>query len=734
MVSPLPEVPGSAGAFSAARRAELLRQLVGSAATVANAQLEGYVGRLADALLACSEQSGDGKEANLSFNAANLLRKNVYPFHFLASGRILALLQQAAAALEAPASGIAAADDGELTLVPYEEIENRVLLGNLCRPFDHQHAEALGALGRRLAVLCDRDELVPADNPFRPEVFVRALDQAWREFSPDTETHPLLLQVLRPDLFLDLAPLYKDLNQVLVAHGVLPELTRSYRIRKTLSSQDAAGKQPDPALLQQLQQLFAPTTAAAAGGTGAGAGGGASSGMGGMGAAGAGGMPNRQLFDYLAGLQKTLFERQLAGAAGDTSAADAPAGAALLGNIKHQTPPGAMSQVDENTIDLLASVFDVIFRDQHIPSEIKSLIGFLQVPVLKAALIDKDFFFDDAHPARRMIDVLARSSAGWDPARGHHDPLFQKLKRNVERVQREFDQQMSVFTDVVSDLESFIRADEAAAVDGLATPIKSALRQEKLGQASKAAKNEVALRIGTGEVVAFVETFLENRWVAVLTIAYSRADERPQAVSNALQTMDDLIWSVKPKITLEQRKELLAKLPGMLAALNKWLNLIEWDDSDRLQFFAELAECHASIVRAPVNLSPERQLEIALETAQKAAERRLEKQANAQPEPEPDEHVERLAQLHSGMWFEFMRDGTQKKVKLAWISPMRSLFIFTTRDRQESFSISDEDLAQAFRDQRATVVPLAGLVDRALTQALEGMVANDPVHAAAATG
>ena len=419
-----------------------------------------------------------------------------------------------------------------------------------------------------------------------------------------------------------------------------------------------------------------------------------------------------QLFDYLAGLQKAMFE----GHAGAT----AP-GPALLGKIKQQTPPGALSAVDGNTIDLLSTVFDVIFSDRHIAPEIKSLIGFLQVPVLKAALLDQDFFFDDTHPARRMIDVLAKSSAGWDPQDGARDPLFQALKRNVDRVQREFDQQMSVFSDVVSELEAFIRDDEAAAIGGLAAPIDSALRQEKLGQARRAAQTEVALRIGTGEVVAFVETFLENRWVPVLTIAYARAEAQPQAVSSALQTMDDLIWSVKPKITPEQRKELIAKLPSMLARLNKWLNLIEWEDSDRLQFFAELAECHASIVRAPVNLSPERQLELALEVAQKAAERRLEKQANAKPEPPPDEFVERLAQLQSGMWLEFAQpDGSRKKVKLAWVSPMRSLYIFTTRDRQESFSISDEDLAQALREQRASVVPLAGLVDRALTQALEG--------------
>jgi hypothetical protein len=288
---------------------------------------------------------------------------------------------------------------------------------------------------------------------------------------------------------------------------------------------------------------------------------------------------------------------------------------------------------------------------------------------------------------------------------------------------------------VVSELESFIRAEEQEAVSALAAPIQTALRQEKLGQATQAAKNEVALRIGSGEVVAFVETFLENRWVPVLTIAYSRAEQQPQAVNSALKTMDDLIWSVKPKITPEQRRELITKLPSMLATLNKWLNLIEWEDSDRLQFFAELAECHASIVRAPVNLSPQRQLQLALELAQQAAERRLEKQSRAEPEPEPDEYAAMLAQLQSGMWLEFAQaDGSGKKVKLAWVSPMRSLYIFTSSDRQESFSVSDEQLAQALREQRASILALSGMVDRALTQALETIGANDPAHAALAAG
>jgi hypothetical protein len=383
----------------------------------------------------------------------------------------------------------------------------------------------------------------------------------------------------------------------------------------------------------------------------------------------------------------------------------------------------------------LTTIFDVVFRDQHIPSEIKALIGFLQVPVLKAALIDKDFFFKEEHPARRLIELLTKSGVDWDQKKGQDDPLYQTIKNNVKRVQQEFDQQITVFSDVVSDIETFIKEEETESANALSAPIAQALQQEKVIQATKAAKNDVALRIGTGEVVAFVETFLENKWVSVLTLAYSIKEEKPQVAESAVKTMDDLIWSVKPKITLQERKELIAKLPSMLAALNKWLNAVKLDDAERLQFFAELAECHAAIVRAPLELSPQRQIEIAMDVAKQAAERRLQKRANEQPESAPDEFAEKVEKLHRGTWLEFaQKDSITRKVKLAWVSPMRSLYIFTTKDKLESFSISAEELAQAFRENRTHILMVGGLVGRALTEALEHASANDaemPAHAAA---
>jgi hypothetical protein len=294
-----------------------------------------------------------------------------------------------------------------------------------------------------------------------------------------------------------------------------------------------------------------------------------------------------------------------------------------------------------------------------------------------------------------------------------------------------------VFAEAVAELETTLAREEEAVSVKMAAPIAAAIKQEKVTAATKSARNAVAMRVVGGEMATVVEAFLQRKWTSVLTIAYSVEVEKPGAVGSATRTMDDLIWSVKPKITAEQRKQLIARLPSLLTTLNKWLDIIKWQDAERLQFFADLAECHASIVRAPIDLSPERQLEVALEAAQQDAMRRVEKeQAHAVAEQvaaaaaELDPVQVGIEGLERGMWLEVAdSSGAARTVKLAWISPLRTLFIFSTAARKEAFSMSVDKLAEAWREDRVRVVRQDGVVAQALAEAL---ASNDSEAAAAA--
>ena len=453
---------------------------------------------------------------------------------------------------------------------------------------------------------------------------------------------------------------------------------------------------------------------------------------------------NQALLDFIAQIQQNMpvmqpgasFGAMQGGGAPAMQGGGAPVGPGLslppnvfyLPRLKESMPAGSLTRGAESTIDLLSRIFETVSLDDNIPRETRELIQFLQIPVLKAALVDKDFFFEEAHPARRMIDLMSRM--GVEQSKGADDPLFKAMQRSVDRVGRDASQELGVFAEAVAELEASIQAEESVAAAAIQEPIAQALKQEKRTAATRSARNAVAIRVGKGEVIAVVETFLEKKWTSVLTVAYQVEEDKPGAVGNATKTMDDLIWSVKPKVTAQQRKELIGKLPGLLVTLNRWLDVIKWQDAERLQFFAELAECHASIVRAPIELSPDRQLEIAVEVAQQDAIRRIEKEQAlaAQEEAAIDDAVLAVEALERGSWYEFtMEDASVRKVKLAWISPLKTLYIFSTGARQEAFSLSSEKLAETFRNGKVRSLQVDGVVSRALSEAMEKVGAvNDP--------
>ncbi|MGZ3159597.1 MAG: DUF1631 family protein, partial [Burkholderiaceae bacterium] len=365
-------------------------------------------------------------------------------------------------------------------------------------------------------------------------------------------------------------------------------------------------------------------------------------------------------------------------------------------------------------------VFDYVFGEQTVADDIKCLIGQLQIPLLKAALIDKEFFFKEDHPARNLVESLAKSSLAWNQEKGRDDPLYKKIERIVERVQKDFDQQIEFFNEMVDDLDSFIKEEKKLSSRELAGPIAEAMRQERMGQAQKKAERDVSLRVETGEVAGFVEVFLQNQWTQVLALAYTVQETKPKAIDNAMQAMDLLIWSVKPKASPEERKKLLSRLPALLSLVNAWLNAVKWDGAERVKFFSQLAERHAAIVRVPIELSPRHEFEIAVTVAQRASEHRFsvrEKELRIQP-------IDQFVHIVNGMavddWVQFSRSNeTKVKFRLSWVSPKRSRYVFSNRQGDAPMIFSADELAQSLRGGHTVILPLTPIIGRALNVALD---------------
>src|SRR5207249_2922436 len=121
------------------------------------------------------------------------------------------------------------------------------------------------------------------------------------------------------------------------------------------------------------------------------------------------------------------------------------------------------NQLESMTIELVAMLFDFIFETRDLPDGIKALLARLQIPVLKAAMLDGAFFAKKSHPARLLVNALAQAGLGWSAAMGHGDPLYCKIHDVVHGILDGFADNLTIFEELRSDLEEFLAEEEKAA-------------------------------------------------------------------------------------------------------------------------------------------------------------------------------------------------------------------------------------------------------------------------------
>ena len=86
-----------------------------------------------------------------------------------------------------------------------------------------------------------------------------------------------------------------------------------------------------------------------------------------------------------------------------------------------------------------------------------------------------------------------------------------------------------------------------------------------------------------------------------------------------------------------------------------------------------------------------------------------------------------VGEMVVGTWLAFDHDGKTINARLSWVSPMRSKYLFTTRERSRAIVATPEDLAWQLGAGKATlIVEPVPLFDRAVSAALDTPAAQKP--------
>jgi hypothetical protein len=632
-----------------------------------------------------------------------------------------------------------AADDAlhgmSLSLIDVGEVERVLLLDRVAQRFGARYESTLEPLTRRLSVMFGRESTSIHDNPFQPLVLLRAFVGAWELCDWDPEATNDLALSLQPASWLDLVPLYAGLNATLLKAGVPAQ--HPLRVRQVESSAAPLGSvAQDP-----VKSGFAPVD----GGTG--------SAWGALAPVGRSVAAHARQF-----LQRLGLVRQadghihasghwdgdiaarpameaaspalmgfLGGLQADASAAvlhqweggPSPIGSNVLRQMREHDEIRRAPELDRGTVDALAEVFDYVFADRAISMQMKVIIGRLQIPVLKAAMIDRDFFLSDKHPARRLVDSLAGASVAWVPAKGEHDPLYVRIEQTVQRVLSEFEDDLSLFVDLLQEFTEFLFETEQQA-RARVEPVAQKERQgESLDQAFAHVDEVVHACIQAlstdAPLAAFLLPFLTNPWRQVMARAWIDETTRDSGFAQTLVTMEQLIWSVQPKTTLEERRQLVAILPEMVRQLNLGLDTIEWNGKPRADFTRRLITTHTQAIRLTQSMPLDSGSVTLDEREGKAAMQQLDARRAATQFAIEDAFDLQVQGFQRGMWFDVtLEAGTQIRCRLSWVSPMRTRLLFTNREGYDAFVRSEREVAGMLRAGEIRLLDHETIVGRAI--------------------
>lgn len=268
----------------------------------------------------------------------------------------------------------------------------------------------------------------------------------------------------------------------------------------------------------------------------------------------------------------------------------------VVRQLKSSEIGSSVDQTDGMTIDIVAMLFDHIFDDKRVPQALKALIGRLQIPVVKVAVLDKKFFSKKSHPARRMLDALGEFAFGLDESFNQDSPVFKKLETIVQRLLDGFEDNIEIFEVLHADLLTLIREENQRAEQAAKEAARKIAYMERLEVGKAVAQFEIKKRAETARMPQLILKLLADEWVKLLLLAHARHGKDSEAWKSGLETMDLLIWSVKQKQSTEERRKLASLLPGLLKRVNAGLQAIATEADRRKQFFTRLMRLHTKVI------------------------------------------------------------------------------------------------------------------------------------------
>lgn len=641
-----------------------------------------------------AEKAGSTEQQNRTLAAVNALKKRREDFARALDGAIAQSFHEGLAVRLAPSDREA---PGELALVEESELEQSLAVSDMVSKAELRFSQELYALNQRISVLNRGRELTNETNPLAPAKLARAIRYASRALQTEPDYQVVLLRAFDRVLMASLGDFYREINELLIGAGILPNIKFEAPSRGADGEPKADAPDTEGQDAEQRRRESRTDSASSR-------------------AAGRSGESSAQLTEELYAESAALLSqlrdlmdrvgRHRATASAERPAAEPAQIDAALEHIQGEVAAdgrGGGLEADAirkrldhwlaqhergigaeqaRTVELMGLIYHHLREEMH-TRPVHGLLEQLQIPMLRVALADEHFLEDRDHPARQLFDSIAAAGDLWMDDRPEDSPTFQKLDQAVATILAEYRGDAGIFRQLLEDLQKHIALLSRKAQVAEKRHVQACKGKERLHMARAAAAGEIEKLVSHYRPPEFGRSLLQGAWSDYLSLLHLREGDDSESWRRALATARYLAVSLQGRIPANMAAQLRQKLDPVKEELQRGLAQVGYGAQDIEGVLRRVGEGVAwaasdrnSDLPQPADIQrPAPVMHEAIEAEERSTQPQPPDQALSTAEKQ---QLARLRLTPFGTWFEirFEEGGPWLKRKLSWYSPVSGHCLF----------------------------------------------------------
>jgi diguanylate cyclase (GGDEF)-like protein len=380
----------------------------------------------------------------------------------------------------------------------------------------------------------------------------------------------------------------------------------------------------------------------------------------------------------------------------------------------------SISRKDIHQLEVYGKFFETLFNDLSVSDELINHFEKIHLPLLSLPLQGNDFLETENHPARKILNQLAKLESSLKSSKGvKNKNIAKEVDKLVERIAGESATNINIFSEVEQDLEQLTKRVTKSINSNIKHIVDAYEGQQKLEMAKRAIQNQLDEKLAGKSIPSIIPLLLKSGWQHLLVMAELNKDKNEEESLKYFKAFDDLFfWFYEQDSVLKMQAHTIQSTLDFIA---ENLSSICTNVAERKNIIDELTALLLGVGTPKVRKSIKTIVMPAVNSKEDTSLQRH------------DENWLQVEQLEVGDWLMMYSIAEFESMKLIWKSDVIDAYVFVNSDGLNKVELNKAELAEQFRNGAANKlenqdVPIVDRTTNVMLEKMHGKLVHSATH------